>query len=1070
MARLFGREYHEHSNSWYYKNSVYKLSKEEVSYKKYLDEQNNVILEFVTVRDKAKIFPLNLKICYNPGSQQILYWKCNVCRQPVCRHFLSVLDFAYHQMSTDDLLIHTIQTYSNDLLEYDEYWQQTVLNARIEISDIYNSQNDKIRFYFSSYSPVKIRLIAILCNDGEIREEDQAYVNSAKRQMQALCQAEIDLISLLYYKKCSYSRKGMFFTIYKYNFRYFFNLLNNLRRKIYIRETGEHLEFLQDNFYLNFNIKKYKDDEYICRVSPGTQLSAVYVGRTTWFFMRNKVARMQLPFKEEVAQILFTEGYKLKREDLVYFSSVVARQLGLMNCYIDFDESIKLPQVYHNVPQLVFYLRGEGEGIIMRGELRYAENVIIPMSVINLPVQLARFDQGDIETWFYIPPQIKYSIARFFVKLPPADENRIESNSELVFQDQKSKDELKKAVFEYVDPGWEVNLSDDLKKEFIYRVNLQPVIKTHKGKDIRWFDYEVDYNFQDLSFSHNELKKFFRSRQKYMKLEDGRLLYFQNKAAFNEMENLMKQSSRSSSESWKLSVYNLAYIYQLQSVNEGIRILGDDFLNDMVDDILKRQQEIVYKPIRSLQPVMRSYQKSGYRWLKMLSHYGLAGILADDMGLGKTIQALSILADLDNDAVSLVVCPKTLLFNWALEIEKFCPFLSYLIYEGTQTERRKMLQNLNVNIVLASYSIIPSDLDIFRETEFEYIILDEAQHIKNVSALRTKAIKQLHTKNKLCLTGTPIENNTSEIWSQFDFLMPGYLPSQSRFKEMYTDESDQRSKEKVRLMISPFILRRKKNEVLIELPDKQVQTVYCKMTPLQEKMYLQILENVKQHFLAANAKSRNFIHILAALTRLRQVCNHPSLINPDIKSNLAYSGKLELLSELISDAVDSGHKLLVFSQFVGMLDLLRKMLKRDKTAFEYMDGSTRDRQKRIENFNNNAKIRVFLISLKTGGYGLNLTAADMVIITDPWWNPMGEDQAIDRAHRIGQTRKVMVYRTITRGTIEEKITQLQHQKREMFNNLIESGQDVVKNMTSEELKQLLEYTAQYQEDEEKIDE
>jgi SNF2 family DNA or RNA helicase len=305
-----------------------------------------------------------------------------------------------------------------------------------------------------------------------------------------------------------------------------------------------------------------------------------------------------------------------------------------------------------------------------------------------------------------------------------------------------------------------------------------------------------------------------------------------------------------------------------------------------------------------------------------------------------------------------------------------------------------------------------------------------------------------------------VENNTTEIWSLFDFLMPGYLPSQPRFREMYADEENQESREKVRLMISPFILRRKKEQVLIELPDKQVQTAYCRLSELQEKLYLQLLEKVKKDYLSGTANvAGNYMHILAALTRMRQICNHPALINTDIRDDLAHSGKLELLSELINDAVDSGHKLLVFSQFVGMLQLLKKLLKKNKINFEYMDGSTRDRQKRIENFNNNSKVRAFLISLKTGGYGLNLTAADMVIITDPWWNPMGENQAIDRAHRIGQTRKVMVYKIITRGTIEEKIMQLQQQKREMFNSLIEGGQDVIKNMSSEQLRELLEYSA-----------
>ncbi|MCF7911929.1 MAG: DEAD/DEAH box helicase [Candidatus Cloacimonetes bacterium] len=1067
MARLFGSEFHEHSNSWYYQKSVYKLAKTDIDFKKYLDEQGNVIMEFRTVKEKARYFPLNIKITYDLQNRSIINWKCFTCSQQVCRHFLSIIDFAYHNMTTEELMINAVQTYDSELLEYDEYWQQTVLNARIEVSDIYNNQNNKIRFYFTSYEPMKIRILALLASEAEMKEADIEQLTSARKQMQALSQAEIDLLRTLYEHKCSYSRKGMFFTIYKDRFRYFFNLMRNLPGKVYIRETGEPVEFSADNFRLNFTVFPDGEGEYICKVATATPLSAVYVGSTTWFFQRNKVAGMQLPFKEEVAQVMFTDGYKLQKEDLVYFSSVVARQLGLIKCYIDFDEEIMLPEVYHNFPRIAFYLRSENDSIIIRGELKYSDQVTIPMSVINFPVQLARYDQEGQETWFYIPPQVKFGIYQFFLKLPEADENRLESSSELVYSSQKSRDELKKAVFEYVDPSWEVILTDELKKEFIYKVNLQPVIKTRKSKDIRWFEYDIEYQYKDITFSHSELKKFFRTREKYLKVDDGRLLYFQNKEAFSEMENLIKRSRKGISESWRLSVYNLTYIYQLQTVNDGIQIKGDNYLNGMVNDILQRHTEKTEKPVQSLQPVMRSYQKSGFRWLKMLQHYGLSGILADDMGLGKTLQALSILADLPGNPVSLVVCPKTLLFNWAAEIEKFCPFLSYIIYEGTQKERRKLLKNVRVNVIMASYSIIPSDLEYFQKINFDYVILDEAQHIKNVSALRTRAIKQLNTANKLCLTGTPVENNTSEIWSLFDFLMPGYLPPQARFKEMYSDENNLKDRQKVRLMISPFILRRKKEQVLIELPDKQVQTLYCKLSPLQEKLYLQILEKVKKEYLSGPANlSGNFLHILAALTKMRQICDHPMLVNSDINDDLKYSGKLELLSELIRDAVDSGHKLLVFSQFVGMLQLLKKMLKKEKITFEYMDGSTRNRQKIIENFNNNNKIAVFLISFKTGGYGLNLTAADMVIITDPWWNPMGENQAIDRAHRIGQTQKVMVYKTITRGTIEEKILDLQQQKREMFDNLIESGQDVIKNMTAEQLRELLEFSGSENQEEE----
>jgi len=444
----------------------------------------------------------------------------------------------------------------------------------------------------------------------------------------------------------------------------------------------------------------------------------------------------------------------------------------------------------------------------------------------------------------------------------------------------------------------------------------------------------------------------------------------------------------------------------------------------------------------------------------MLESFGISGILADDMGLGKTLQAISVISSLPADSKTIIICPKTLLFNWAAEIDKFNHNLSYITYEGNQKERREILKDFNVNIMFASYSIIQNDIELLSKIEFDYIILDEAQHIKNAGTNRAKAVKKLNGKHKLCLSGTPIENNMGELWSIFDFLMPGYLPTLAAFKKKYMAEGEEQKGAQLRLkmLISPFILRRKKSEVLIELPDKQEQVVYCKLTGVQEKMYLQVLESVKREILDDfGTKGNSYMHILAALTRLRQICNHPALVEHDMSHDPEISGKLDLLKEIIEEAISNGRKILIFSQFVQMLKIMKTMLIDMEIPYEYMDGGTKDRQKVINNFNDNNNIRAFLISLKTGGYGLNLTSADTVIIVDPWWNPMGENQAIDRAYRIGQTKKVMVYKLIAKGSIEEKIMSLQKSKRELFENLIEDGQSIIKSMNVDQLKKLLEY-------------
>jgi SNF2 family DNA or RNA helicase len=354
--------------------------------------------------------------------------------------------------------------------------------------------------------------------------------------------------------------------------------------------------------------------------------------------------------------------------------------------------------------------------------------------------------------------------------------------------------------------------------------------------------------------------------------------------------------------------------------------------------------------------------------------------------------------------------------------------------------------------------MVLSDLNLLREMYFEWIVLDEAQNIKNVSAQRTSAIKKLQSRHRLALSGTPIENNITELWSIMDFLMPGYLGNLKRFKNQYLAPEDEREAQRsLHRAVTPFLLRRVKKEVLMELPDKQEQVSWCKMKPLQEKLYMQIIDTVQKKLLSESAEQMTYVHILAALTKLRQVCNHPHLANSDIMPELELSSKLEMLVELVQDAIAGGHKVLIFSQFVQMLGIMKRTFDALDIRYSYLDGHTRDRQTQINDFESNDSIRLFLISLKTGGTGLNLTAADTVILYDPWWNPMVENQAIDRTHRIGQTRKVQVFRLITKNTVEEKILSLQKSKIDIFNEVIEGGSTMLKSMNMEELKSLFSY-------------
>lgn len=1054
MAKLFGKDYHEHSNSWFFKSSVIKLGYKELLYRHYFDEHGNVVFRFKAVESRKNLFSNKIELVYDPHKEKISYHYCSECGRDDCKHYLSILYYAYHFINSDVLKKDSVQTYHNQMMQYNEYWQRIILNAKIEISDIYNSDSDKIRFYLQDYDKLELRVISQLAAGQPVKEEDGALIPLAEIQMKALSEIEIDLLRNLQIYKCSFSRKGKFFTIYKDKFIKFMMLLHNLQNRIFIRETGDPLIFSDEEFRVNFQIKKIGKQNYLLKVSNHEQISAVFIGKITYILKKNIIFSIKLPFSENITRAVFDSGYELEDSDLVYLASVVARQMGLIKCYLDFEENITIPKIFNNTPLIKFSLHKEEEKIIVTGKLKYSESVEIPMSLIRYPVELLKYDYGEDFAWFYIPPQIKYEIEEFVKRFPAALDNKLEDNSQLIFKGKDNIAVLKMVFFEYSDPAWEVQLTEELKKEFVYKVHLRPVIKATSAAKIDWFEYNVEYSYKDITFTHGELKKFFRSKEKFLRLDDGRLLYFDNKDAYLTMESVLKKSEKLTENNYKLSYYNLPFIYQLSSINQGITTRGDSFLDEMYDSIIKRRMTPGCEVPSALNAVMRSYQKAGFHWLFMLSRYHFGGILADDMGLGKTIQSISILSNMKNDFKALIICPKTLLFNWAAEIDKFNRNLKYILYEGNQKERSAILENFNVNILFASYSIIQNDIDKLSEINFDYIILDEAQHIKNALAMRTKAIKKLKGRNKIALSGTPIENNPTELWSIFDFLMPGYLPSLKNFKKEYMNKKQDMLKN----LVSPFILRRKKKDVLIELPDKQEQIVYCPVHKIQEKMYLQVLEDVKSKFLNSDQPlEKNYLHILAALTRLRQICNHPSLVDDNLVKKDELSGKMELLRELIIDAVEGNKKILIFSQFVKMLQLIKNMLQKEKITFEYMDGSTKNRQQVIDNFNNNNNIRTFLISLKTGGYGLNLTAADTVIIVDPWWNPMGENQAIDRAHRIGQTKKVLIYKVITKNTIEEKILSLQESKKEMFEFIIDDGQNIIKNLNTEELRKLLEY-------------
>ena len=463
---------------------------------------------------------------------------------------------------------------------------------------------------------------------------------------------------------------------------------------------------------------------------------------------------------------------------------------------------------------------------------------------------------------------------------------------------------------------------------------------------------------------------------------------------------------------------------------------------------------------------LRPYQERGFQWLWFLYSYGLNGILADDMGLGKTLQALVALQQARNkhgQFPSLIVCPTTLVRNWQNEISRFTPELTVLDLTGS--DRYDNYPKIkDADIVITSYAILRRDINAIKDYAFRFAILDESQQIKNFSSQTAQAAKQLQSQHRIALSGTPIENRLSELWSVFDFLMPGFLEDHDDFRRRYIQPIEERGSldagHRLKKQVSPFILRRMKRDVLKDLPPKMEQVLYCDLTDNQRQLYLDVLEKAREE-LMEEAISRggkiNQQHVFSALTKLRQVCNHPALLSSELSAGVHESGKFELLKELLENAIANGHRILVFSQFVQMLKIMEKHLKKKGICYEILTGETKseDRQNKVDHFNTDETIKIFLVSLKAGGTGLNLTGADMVVHYDPWWNPAAEDQATDRVHRIGQTKSVFVYRLIARSTVEERIMQLKSQKRDLVDSVISADRSITKKISLDDLKDIL---------------
>ena len=606
--------------------------------------------------------------------------------------------------------------------------------------------------------------------------------------------------------------------------------------------------------------------------------------------------------------------------------------------------------------------------------------------------------------------------------------------------------------------GFRVRQSaQDTKRYFLGYSSIDVTIQESRD----WFDIFANVRFGEFEIPFLKLRALILNKKREFKLPNGEIAvipeiwFTKYSELFGFVEHVDGLDNADSN--LVLRKHHLALVQELERDNLAVTVISRKL------ERLRNFEEIEPFPLpHQFNGTLRPYQQAGYDWMNFLRQYRFGGCLADDMGLGKTVMTLAMLQGQKESgatAPSLLVMPTSLLYNWELEARRFTPDLRVMVYTGTYRDKNTA-QFDDYDLILTSYGIVRIDIDLLSDYRFNYVILDESQAIKNPSSHITKAVVQLNTAHRLILTGTPLENSTMDLWSQMSFINPGLLGSQSFFRNEFQIPIEKRHDDaktsRLYSLIKPFMLRRNKAQVATDLPAKVESVLYSEMTPDQEKQYEEaksyyrnlILEHIEEEGMA-----KSQMIVLQGLTKLRQIANHPRMVNADYEGD---SGKLDDVLIRLESAMTENHKVLVFSQFIKHLSVIQQYLRENQIKYAYLDGSTTDRQSQVHLFQTDSSVKLFLISLKAGGLGHNLTAADYVFILDPWWNPAIEAQAVDRAHRIGQQKTVFTYKFIAKNTVEEKILSLQRAKQQLAVSLITTEENFMKSLTKEDVLALLE--------------
>ncbi len=833
-----------------------------------------------------------------------------------------------------------------------------------------------------------------------------------------------------------------------------FDVFNGEYIKIKKDYKEDKILFLDEPPEIKFTLEEENDDDY--KISPNIDIydyEVLYGKHYLYVVIEDVIYRCPMSYKDTVLRLLdlfnnnFTKEVLFKKKDLPKFFSLVVPHIK-KNLEI---KNLKSEEMEKYIPQDLY----------VKVYLDYNEKNFITAKV--------KFCYKDFEFNPLVEdPDVN---ARDIVKETKALETFIHTgfmldkeNESLILADDEKIYKFLSEEIEFYMKNYEILATDSFKSKQI-RVPKISNIGIKIENDL------LKINLSDFNFSPSEIADImekYKLRKKYYKLKDGSFINLEENEALNFLDKLnidgMLNYETMVNGELDLPVYRSLYLDRILK-NTSMNVYRDNEYRSLVNDIQNANEDYIKVPSK-LNASLRRYQEVGYKWLKTLDTYGLGGILADDMGLGKTIQIIALILDYNMNAkmedkkTSIVICPSSLALNWYNEICKFAPDLTAEVISGNAEERAKKIKNCeNYNIIITSYDLLKRDIEVYEEMnyEFKFVIADEAQYIKNNNTQNFKAIKKIKAKTRFALTGTPIENSLAELWSIFDFSMPGYLYGYKKFKESFETpiikEEDSFKTQKLKMLIEPFILRRVKEEVLTELPEKTVTVLNSEMDDEQQKIYLSYMAQAREEVeneLLLTGFEKNQMKILALLMRLRQICCHPKLF---INNYEGESGKLNQCMEILKDAVQSNHKILLFSGYTSMFDIIEPELKKEGIKYFKLTGQTKvsDRIELVEEFNDNNDVKVFLISLKAGGTGLNLIGADMVIHYDPWWNISAENQATDRTYRIGQKRNVQVYKLITNNSIEEKIYELQQRKAKLVDNMLSTNETFISKLSKDEI-------------------